>query len=107
VPVPEGLHGHDLSGLVAGDDVPVRQGLAFEYHAVELGRHATPLRGWRTEHWKYVEGRAGAEELYDLVSDPEERRNLVADPAAAGAREQMAKALRAWCRQTADPWPNV
>ena len=107
VPIPEGLHGHDLSGLVAGDDAPVRQGLAFEYYAVELGRHATPLRGWRTERWKYVEGRDGAEELYDLEWDAEERHNLVAHPAAAPAMEEMAEALRAWCRRTGDPWPDV
>ena len=41
-------------------------------------------RGWRTERWKYVEAPNApdvADELFDLVADPRERRNLAAERA--------------------------
>ena len=42
-------------------------------------------------------------ELYDLVDDPEERRNLVDDPGHAETRAELTRALVAWMRQTNDP----
>ena len=42
-----------------------------------------PSEGVRTERWKYfryLESQPVIEELYDLVNDPGEERNLVADP---------------------------
>jgi N-sulfoglucosamine sulfohydrolase len=44
------------------------------------------------------------EELYDLTADPDELKNLVADPTAAGVLEQMRASCRAWQEATADPW---
>ena len=81
-----------------------------------------PLRGWRTEDWKYVELARGPEvrppfdaprwvtegaELYDLRADPGETQNLVGDPGAAGARRRLRAALSDWLRATGDPWPEV
>jgi arylsulfatase A-like enzyme len=107
VAVPHGLHGIDLRPLVSGEDAPVRDGVAFEYRAVERGRHETPLRGWRTEEWKYGEGVSGGEELSNLRADPAERHNAIDEPEAAEARERMAAALRDWCRRTGDTWPAL
>jgi arylsulfatase A-like enzyme len=42
-------------------------------------------------------------ELYDLALDPFEFRNLAADPAHRGIRDDLAGRLTAWRRETADP----
>ncbi|MFJ4857241.1 sulfatase [Streptomyces sp. NPDC088730] len=42
-------------------------------------------------------------ELYDLVRDPHERDNRAEDPACAGVREELARALSQWMRDVDDP----
>jgi N-sulfoglucosamine sulfohydrolase len=44
------------------------------------------------------------EELYDLTRDPIELHNLAADPAHAEALADLRRRLRAWQRETNDPW---
>jgi N-sulfoglucosamine sulfohydrolase len=44
------------------------------------------------------------EELYDLTADPNELKNLAADPASATVLDDLRGKLRAWQKQTADPW---
>lgn len=104
---PGDLQGADLRALIEGGDAAVHGGVALEYHSSNWGEVAAPLRGWRTEQWKYVEGPAGPEELYDLARDPHERTNLVADPSAAGEREALRTALYEWMAGTGDHWPQV
>jgi N-sulfoglucosamine sulfohydrolase len=43
-------------------------------------------------------------ELYDLASDPGETRNLADDPRHAGRLQELQEKLRAFQKQTADPW---
>jgi arylsulfatase A-like enzyme len=38
----------------------------------------------RTPHWKYVELATGEKELYNMISDPFELRNVAENPAKAG-----------------------
>lgn len=45
-----------------------------------------------------------AEELYDLEADPEEVKNLAADPAFKEQLEKMRKEMEQWQRQTGDLW---
>lgn len=47
------------------------------------------------------------EELYDVEHDPDCLRNLIADPAYAGQRDQLRQALDQWMVQTADPMLEV
>jgi hypothetical protein len=93
--------------LVEGGDTPVHDGVALEYHSSNWGERPAPLRGWRTEDWKYVETVGGDDELYDLCCDPLETRNLIDEPSASGARDQMRGALHRWLRETGDQWPEV
>ena len=44
------------------------------------------------------------EELYDLSSDPNELKNLAADPAHGKALTDLRQRLRTWQQETADPW---
>lgn len=103
-PLPEGLHGANLRALIEGGDEPVREGVALEYHSHHPRTHGVPLRGWRTDEWKYVEGPDGAEELFDLRHDPLETQNLVADPTAAGAHAAAQAGLYRWMDETHDYW---
>jgi len=43
------------------------------------------------------------EQLYDVVFDPNETRNLVRDPAYAKPLADMRARLDAWMKRTADP----
>ena len=52
--------------------------------------------GWRD---RVIPG----EELYDLVFDPNETRNLAADPAYSAAGQDMRARLDRWMRETSDP----
>jgi arylsulfatase A-like enzyme len=54
------------------------------------GNHAV-----RSERYRYIRYADGAEELYDHRFDPEELRNLAADPALAEAKRELARALPA------------
>jgi arylsulfatase A-like enzyme len=52
--------------------------------------------GWRTRP-------VAAEQLYDLVFDPNETQNLAADPALGPTLEEMRARLQRWMERTADP----
>ena len=95
----------ELAGVVppgdpwgAGESVaPLLRGEGGSGHEVVVvhaeyggGRMVTDGR------WKYVHRSAGPDELYDLVSDPDERENLVDDEGAAAERERLASELEGW-----------
>jgi choline-sulfatase len=56
-----------------------------------------PTRAIRTTRWKYVRRiPAGPDEMYDLVNDPGERRNLADDPACAAPAGELRARLEEW-----------
>jgi arylsulfatase A-like enzyme len=66
----------------------------------------------REPEWKLIHRTEGFySELYDLSNDPDERKNLFDDPAAAGQRERLETKLNAWfgalgCEDR-DVWKNA
>ncbi|MDP6779609.1 MAG: hypothetical protein QGI83_22835, partial [Candidatus Latescibacteria bacterium] len=90
-----------------GEDHPLREGVAVEYHSRHWGERLMPLRAWRTPDWKYVEAIGGDDELYDLREDPAETRNLAEEPEHAGQKARLRDGLYAWTRDSGDPWPEV
>jgi N-sulfoglucosamine sulfohydrolase len=44
------------------------------------------------------------EELYDLARDPDELKNVAADPAYAGVLKDLRQRLKDWQTATKDPW---
>jgi hypothetical protein len=44
-----------------------------------------------------------AEQLYDLLHDPNEAHNLAGEPALEGVLEDMRTRLTTWMRETEDP----
>lgn len=105
--VPADLRGVDIRGLVEGGSTPARSGVGLEYHSGYWGSRLIPLRGWRSENWKYVEATDGTDELYDLQRDLLETRNLIGSSSAADALAQMRSELYTWLRETGDTWPHV
>ena len=59
----------------------------------------------RTERLKYVRRAYELDELYDLVNDPGETRNLIGDPAYRGDEIELKERLLAWYMATCDVVP--
>jgi uncharacterized sulfatase len=73
---------------------------------------AGPAKAWMIAHrndpkWKwhydYAFGKRPAEELYDLRKDPQQVKNVAADPAYAQARKRMSERLMSELRKARDP----
>jgi arylsulfatase A-like enzyme len=82
LPPPPGRHGVSLWPLLRGDAAAVRDHVFAELHLPWASR---PYYGVRTERWKLARYEPGEEQLFDLVNDPDERTNLIAQaPERAG-----------------------
>ena len=57
----------------------------------------------RTRTHKLVYNRSEIGELYDLVDDPHELRNLIDDPAAQGIKDDLLDRMRAHMVRLDDP----
>ena len=126
---PEWLQGESLLPLANGRADEIRDALFAEktYHVAY-----EPERCVRTHRWKYIrrfddypwlvlantddspskdlllahgwaERPIPTEQLYDLVFDPNEARNLVDEPAVTDVLKEMRGRLKAWMRETKDP----
>ena len=58
---------------------------------------------WYNGLWPPLTEPVNAEELYDILADPGETRNLAADPSYQKTRDEMAAKLHQWMVETADP----
>jgi arylsulfatase A-like enzyme len=126
---PDWLQGTSLMPLVRGEVDRLHDAIFSEttYHAAYQ-----PHRAIRTERWKYIrrfdeyphpvlancddsgtkqllveagwgEQEVPEEQLYDLVLDPQEGRNVATDPARAEVLAELRDRLEAWMRETDDP----
>ncbi|MEM7809949.1 MAG: sulfatase [Planctomycetota bacterium] len=85
-PLPR-THGRSWKDLVRAGDDGWRKSWYYEYNYEEQFPYTPNVRGVRTDRWKYIRyphGDGGPDrhraELYEVTSDPEERRNLADDP---------------------------
>jgi arylsulfatase A-like enzyme len=107
-PEAERLPGRSFAPLLRGQPLPEREAVVVLDEG-ERGEHAVldeygPVRMIRTREWKYVRRYPyGPHELYDLVNDPEERENLVDDPARQGLVRDLKAGLEAWFVRYVDP----
>ena len=130
IPRPEHVQGTSLLPLVQGERESVRDTIFAEktYHVAY-----EPERCARTTRWKYIrhfeperrapvlaniddgpskdalleggfaERRIPEEQLYDLLLDPNEARNLAGEASHQRVLEEMRARLTAWMRETDDP----
>ena len=94
LPVPEGMQGQDLRPLLAEPGAKGREDWYYEHVYMTTGsRKPIPKsEGIRTERWKYIrytEGQPPLEQLFDLVADPQEERDLVDDPSLAATLAKL------------------
>ena len=73
---------------------------------------ASPTKAWLVAHrndaqWKkyydYAFGKHPGEELYDLRKDPDQVRNVAADPAYASQKQELAARLMKTLTDAGDP----
>jgi iduronate 2-sulfatase len=85
LPPPPGLDGVSLVPLLRDPAARAHDG------ALSFRKAKAPPLGVsvRTARYRYTQWPDGSEELYDHASDAGEQRNVAADPAAAGALDQM------------------
>lgn len=88
VPVPATMQGADLQPVLRDPKAPGRADWYYE-HVYSTGPSQRPIpkcEGVRTERWKYTrytESKPPLEQLFDLVADPREEKNLAQDSAQA------------------------
>lgn len=107
ITAPEGLRGMSLTETLGGGSLPEREYVACEWHT-EWGYTVFPgrmIRANRYKYTRYVED--GAEELYDLVNDPMEKKNLAVNPVCRFSLQEMRKLLWDHERVTKDPFETL
>lgn len=92
----ENSPGRSLEPLLAGGDVPDADRAFFENETARSIRTPTHL------YTQHLAG-TGEAELYDLVDDPEQWRNIAADPASAAVVEALAAELDRFFTTYTDP----
>ena len=82
VPVPTRMQGRSMVPLLEGRDVPWRDAFLYEYYEYPAEHCVRKHRGVRTARWKLIHFWEQPEEyeLFDLQADPDETRDLAADP---------------------------
>lgn len=126
---PQWLQGISLMPLIDGDVDSVREEIFTEmnFHAAPQ-----PQRAIRTERWKYIrrfhdyphpvlancddsatkellvasgwaDQPVAEEQLFDLIFDPNESRDLSADPAHTGVLAELRERVERWMRDSGDP----
>jgi arylsulfatase A-like enzyme len=92
-----GLPGRSFAPLLRGDE---QNG----HDRVVVFDEYGPVRMIRTREWKYVHRYPdGPYELYDLVNDPGETRDLVSDAGQEGRVEEMRESLAEWFARYVNP----
>ncbi len=97
------LPGRNLQALWEGR--PWRDQLFFEYLSKQ--RWLCPIRAVRSGPWKLNHYLRDRDELYDLQSDPNEMRNLAADPMYRAVYERLLARLEQWRSESRDVLPEA
>ncbi|MBL9216832.1 MAG: sulfatase-like hydrolase/transferase [Opitutaceae bacterium] len=107
VPAPERIDGRNLAPALRAGREPLAAAVFAELATQEVHFGQTPDRAGlgghvmvRHEDWKYIWSRFDRDELYHLPDDPDERRNLAADPGQSRRLRELRELIRAMLRHT-------
>lgn len=99
-PALEKIQGRSWRALANGRDPAWRTAWFYEYNYEKQFPYTPNIRGLRTDEWKYIRYPHGdgspdrhLHELYHLATDPQERHNLIRDPAHVALRRQLSAQL--------------
>lgn len=102
--------GGRLPGETQAMELGSDQSPAHHYYPKLMAQHDDVNHGkavmWRTRTHKYVHRIAESDELYDLRADPQERRNVIDDPAQAAVLAELRTRLLDVMITTADVVPT-
>ncbi len=101
-PALKNIHGESFASLASsGKDPAWRKSWFYEYNYEKQFPYTPNVRGVRTDDWKYMHYPHGdgspdrhMAELYHLKRDPDERKNLIDDPARASTVATLRQELR-------------
>jgi arylsulfatase A-like enzyme len=100
--VPAEMQGTDLSQVVQGKSTATPDSAFFQIFGPFQGDGTEDAwRGVRTHRHMYARFESKPWVLYDLVKDPYETDNLIAD---AGLVKEMDQRVDAWMKRTGDSW---
>jgi arylsulfatase A-like enzyme len=97
---------------VTDTDAPAAEAVAGDTRIAFADMDASPTKAWLIAHrnerqwqwyYQYAFGKRPAEELYDLRADPDQVKNLAADPAYAGTRRALSERLMKILTDAGDP----
>jgi arylsulfatase A-like enzyme len=105
VPIPRTVEGRDLSAAWRGDPGAPEQDAVFTMNFTNHFNHLSDGQEWRgvrTKTHSYARWLDGTVELYDLVDDPLEMRNLAGRPETRDLQGDLESRMRAFMAQRAD-----
>jgi N-acetylglucosamine-6-sulfatase len=103
----KGVHGRSWKRLAQGDATGWRKSWFYEYNYEKQFPYTPNVRGVRTDRFKYIHYPHGdgkpdrhMAELYDLQKDPEETKNLIADPKYSATIAELKTELERLMQET-------
>jgi len=105
VSVPADMQGRSLAKLLRGEPAPLRESFLYEYQEESFLPIVPDILAVRTASRKYVTYPSSPSEveLYDLLTDPNEMRNLAGRPEWAAAQADLRQALERLLVETGAP----
>lgn len=103
--VSRAMDGRSLRPLLESRSAGWRQDFLYEYYEYPGWHSVKACKGVRTKRWKYIEyyDHPKEFELYDLVSDPNEVRNLYGDPNYRDVIAKLRQRLLELRKEARDP----
>jgi arylsulfatase A-like enzyme len=101
LPVPKDMDGRSFLPLLRGEPAEWRDAIFYEYYW-EWNFPQTPtVFGIRTDQFKYIfyHGIWDIDELYDVVNDPEEKKNLALEPEHQNLLQKLRHRLFDWLEE--------